>query len=65
MHLKPDSDEELYGTYLEIWKLKALIRKYSDYVRWPIRMDVPRTEREETGEKNDDGSPKFEYKTVV
>ena len=65
MHLKADSDEELYGTYLEIWKLKALIRKYSDYVRWPIRMDVPRTEREETGEKNDDGSPKFEYKTVV
>ena len=65
MHLKPDSDEELYGTYLEIWKLKALIRKYSDYVRWPIRMDVPRSERVETGEKNDDGSPKFEYKTVV
>ena len=65
MHLKPDSDEELYGTYLEIWKLKALIRKYSDYVRWPIKMDVPRQEREETGEKNDDGSPKYEYRTVV
>ena len=41
MHLKADSDDELYGTYLEIWKLKALVRKYSDYVRWPIRMDVP------------------------
>ena len=65
MHLKDDNDDELYGTYLEIWKLKALIRKYSDYVRWPIRMDVPRQEREETGEKNDDGSPKYEYKTVV
>ena len=65
MHLKADSDDELYGTYLEIWKLKALVRKYSDYVRWPIRMDVPRQEREETGEKNDDGSPKYEYKTVT
>ena len=65
MHLKPDTEDELYGTYLEIWKLKALIRKYSDYVRWPIRMDVPRQEREETGEKNDDGSPKFTYRTVV
>ena len=65
MHLKDDTDDELYGTYLEIWKLKALIKKYSDYVRWPIRMDVPRQEREETGEKNDDGSPKYEYKTVV
>ena len=65
MHLKADNDDELYGTYLEIWKLKALVRKYSDYVRWPIRMDVPRQEREETGEKNDDGSPKYEYKTVT
>ena len=65
MHLKADTDDELYGTYLEIWKLKALVRKYSDYVRWPIRMDVPRQEREETGEKNDDGSPKYEYKTVT
>ena len=65
MHIKPDTDDEVYGTFLEIWKLKALVRKYSDYVRWPIRMDVPRQEREETGEKNDDGSPKYEYKTVV
>ena len=65
MHLKDDNDDELYGTYLEVWKIKALVRKYSDYVRWPIRMDVPRQEREETGEKNDDGSPKYEYKTVV
>ena len=65
MHLKDDSDEEIYGSYLEVWKLKALVRKYSDYVRWPIRMDVPRQERFETGEKNDDGSPKFDYKTVT
>ena len=49
MHLKDDSDEEIYGSYLEVWKLKALVRKYSDYVRWPIRMDVPRQERFETG----------------
>ena len=65
MHIKPDSEEEIYGSYLEIWKLKALIKKYSDYVRWPIKMDVPHQERFETGEKNDDGSPKFEYRTVT
>jgi len=65
MHLKPDTDDEVYGSYLEVWKLKALVRKYSDYVRWPIKMDVEHQERFETGEKNDDGSPKYEYKTVT
>ena len=65
MHLKPDTEEELYGTYLEKWKLKALIRKYSDYVRWPIRMDMERQERFETGEVNDQGQPKYEYRMVT
>ena len=65
MHLKADTEEEIYGSYLEVWKLKALIRKYSDYVRWPIKMDVQHQERFETGEKNDDGSPKYEYRMVT
>ncbi len=65
MHLKADTEDEIYGSYLEVWKLKALIKKYSDYVRWPIKMDVQHQERYETGEKNDDGSPKYEYKTVT
>ncbi len=65
MHIKPDSDEEIYGSYMEVWKLKALVKKYSDYVRWPIKMDIEHQERYETGEKNDDGSPKYEYKMVT
>ena len=65
MHLKPDTDDELYGTYLEKWKLKALIKKYSDYVRWPIRMDMEHQERFETGETNDEGEPKYEYRMVT
>ena len=64
MHIKPDSEEEIYGSFLETWKLRALIKKYSDYVRWPIIMEVERSESYETGEKNDDGSPKMAYRTV-
>lgn len=64
MHLKPDSEEEIYGSFLETWKLRALIKKYSDYVRWPIIMEVERSESYETEEKNDDGSPKMAYRTV-
>lgn len=65
MHIKEDTEEELYGTYLEVWKLKALIKKYSDYVRWPIKMDVPHQEQIDTGEKDDAGNPKYKYEMVT
>ena len=64
MQLKPDTEDEIYSVYLEIWKLRALIKKYSDYVRWPIVMEVERSESYDTSEKNDDGSPKMDYRTV-
>lgn len=65
MHIKPDTDEEIYGTYLEVWKLKALIKKYSDYVRWPIKMDIEHQERFETGETDDEGKSKYDYRMVT
>ncbi len=65
MHLKSDTDEEIYSSYLEVWKIKALIKKYSDYVRWPIRMDVEHQKQKPTGETDDQGNPRYEYETVV
>ena len=59
MHIKPDSDEENYSEFLQEWKLQDLVRRYSDYIRFPIRMEVSRTQRKE-------GTPedKPEYETV-
>ena len=65
MHIKEDTEDEIYGSYLEVWKVKALVKKYSDYVRWPICMDIEHQERFETEEKNDDGSPKYDYRMVT
>ena len=65
MHIKPDDDNERYGDYLQAWKIMRLVKKYSDYIRWPIQMDIERPEMKETGEKNDDGSPKYETVTTV
>ena len=64
MHLKPDGEEERYGDFLQSWKLQDLVKKYSDYVRWPIVMDVERYEEQETGELDEDGKPKKEYVSV-
>ncbi len=65
MHLKPDGDEEQYSEYLQSWKLQELVKKYSDYVRWPIVMDVERYEEKETGETDEDGKPKKEFVSVT
>ena len=61
MHLKPDTDGEDYSSYLESWKLKELIKKYSDYVRWPIHMMVERREWDEKAGEDGKGA----YNTVT
>ncbi len=65
LHLKPDTEDEIFGSYLETWKIKALVKKYSDYVRWPIKMDIDHQERFETGETDDEGNPKYDYRMVT
>ncbi|MBR5797335.1 MAG: molecular chaperone HtpG, partial [Clostridia bacterium] len=40
LHLLPDSEDEKYSEYLSEYKLRALVRKYSDYIRYPIKMEV-------------------------
>ncbi|MDE7107255.1 MAG: molecular chaperone HtpG, partial [Clostridiales bacterium] len=36
--LKPDGDDDKYSEYLESYRLTTLVKKYSDYIRYPIRM---------------------------
>ena len=47
MHVKPDTDDEKYSEFLESWRLQELVRKYSDYIRFPIRMEVSKTRKKE------------------
>ena len=63
MHLKPDTKDEKYSDFLESYSLQNLVKKYSDYIRWPIHMDVESGEWEDTGKKDKDGKPKEEYVT--
>ena len=41
--LKADSEEENYSDFLEEYQIRSLIRKYSDYIRYPIRMEVTKS----------------------
>ena len=40
LHIKEDTDEFEYSKYLDEYELKNLVKKYSDYIRFPIKMDV-------------------------
>ena len=62
--LKDDTDEENYGTYLSEWGLKNLIKKYSNYVRYPITMDVEKSrEKPKPEDAGDDYKPEYEHYT--
>ena len=41
--LKEDNDDEKYSKYLEQYQIQSLVKKYSDYIRYPIKMDISHT----------------------
>lgn len=53
LHLKEDDEENNYSTYLETYTLKSLVKKYSDYIRHPIQMDVEHYKPRETDENGE------------
>ncbi|KUH75756.1 molecular chaperone HtpG [Mycolicibacterium novocastrense] len=42
LHLKPEDAEDQLHDYTSEWKIRELVKKYSDFIAWPIRMDVER-----------------------
>ena len=69
MHLKANADEENYDQYLETYKLQELIKKYSDYIRYPIVMEVEDyRQKEKPADAGDDYKPEWEtvkeWKTI-
>ena len=50
MTLKPDTEEDDFSVYLEETEIRGLIKKYSDYIRYPIRMEVTKHRKAESGD---------------
>ena len=61
MHIKANADEENYDQYLETYKLQELIKKYSDYIRYPIVMEVEDyRQKEKPADAGEDYKPEWE-----
>ena len=70
MTLKADTEDEKYSEYLEEYEICSLIRKYSDYIRYPIRMEVTKSRpveepKDENAEGEENKAPKYESYTEM
>ena len=67
MKLKADTEDEKYSRFLEEFELRELVKKYSDYIRYPIRMEVTKSRRKEQTEedKKENREPEYEEYTEV
>jgi len=52
LKIKPNTEEDQYDEFLEEYRLRAIIKKYSDFIRYPIKMDV-KTQRPKEGADNE------------
>ena len=50
MVLKNDTEEEQFSEFLQEYRVRELVRKYSDYIRYPIRMEISKSKPKEDGE---------------
>lgn len=64
IYIKEDTEDEKYSDYLQEHKIRELVKKYSDYIRYPIKMNVEKHKmKEATEEQKADKDYKPEYET--
>lgn len=68
LQLKDNTENENYDEFLQEYRLRSLIKKYSDYIRYPIKMEVSHSRMVEGSDKDADGNekaPEYEEYTEV
>ena len=60
LEIKDDTEDETYSEFLEQYRIQGLVQKYSDYIRYPIRMDMTKSRRKETENADKDAAPEYE-----
>ena len=64
LHLKENTKHDKFDEFLDPWRVSSIVKRYSDYIRYPIRMEMEHQQRKETEEKDENGNPKVEYETT-
>ncbi|MBP1924158.1 molecular chaperone HtpG [Sedimentibacter acidaminivorans] len=64
LKIKPNTDDNNYDEYLDEYNLKSLVKKYSDFIKYPIKMNVVKKKLKEDSEKEKEDSEK-EYEEYI
>ncbi len=54
MTIKADTEDESYSEFLEEYRIRSLVKQYSDYIRYPIRMEVTKSRKKEDSDEYED-----------
>ena len=70
LEIKDNTDDENYDEFLEQYRIQGLVKKYSDYIRYPIRMEVTKSRpveepKDENAEGEENKAPKYESYTEM
>ena len=65
LYLREDTEEEKYSDYLEQYTIKDLVKKYSDYVRYPIQMMITESVPDPVSEENKDKETTYHDETSL
>ena len=65
LELLPDSEDEDYSGFLDQYRLKSLVKKYSDYIRFPIKMEVTHSRPMEMSDEDKEAGKTPEYEEYL
>ncbi len=65
LEMLDDTDDEKYGEFLDEYRIKGLIKKYSDYIRFPIKMKVQHSRPKEQTEEDKAANKPVEYEDYI
>ena len=65
LYMKDNTDDEDYDEFLHDYKIRGLVKKYSDYIRYPIKMEVTRRTFKEDAPEDAKDEDRYETKTEI
>ena len=65
LELLDDTDDEKYGEFLDEYRIKGLVKKYSDYIRFPVKMKMQHSRPKEQSEEDKAAKKPVEYEDYI
>ena len=65
LEMLDDTDDEKYSEFLDQYRIKSLVKKYSDYIRFPVKMEMSHSRPKEQSEEDKEAKKPIEYEDFI